>query len=298
MIRKIMQAAAVFLLTGVLGVTAVLTYVMVPEEQQAEVEDTAEEAGSIESVKASGLAGKQEVYATALGDSIARGYSGDKSVVIEPYSSIAMKQMASEEGFRYELVNYAKNGLDSEGMNTKILTDEQVCDSVACSDVIFITIGSNDLLNECKRAVQEILDTDTKFKSAEEALKVLREAAADNPLLVLKIIEALEQWDYQLFEENWVEMMETIQSLKKDDAWIVVTNIYNPVVNMNIPSTMARGVENVIRNMNRVIEDHADEYGYEVADIFDSEVCSHVQTDGLHPDQTGQQLIADRICGE
>lgn len=298
MTRKIMQAAVAFLLTGILSVTAVLTYVMVPEEQPAEAEDVAEEAGSIESVKAAGLAGKQEVYATALGDSIAKGYSEDEGVVIEPYSSLALEQMASEEGFRYELVNYAKNGLDSEGMNTKILTNEQVRGSVTGSDVIFITVGSNDLLNECKRVVQEILDTDTKFKSAEEALKVLREATSDNPLLVLKIIEALEQWDYQSFEENWVEMLETIRSLKKDDAWIVVTNIYNPVVNLNIPSIMARGVENVIRNMNQVIEDHAEEYGYEVADIFDSEVCNHVQMDGLHPDQAGQQLIADRICGE
>lgn len=61
---------------------------------------------------------------------------------------------------------------------------------------------------------------------------------------------------------------------------------------------MDRGVENVIRNMNKIIEKYAEEYGYQVADIFSSEVCGHVQPDGFHPDQTGQQIIADQICGE
>lgn len=298
MIRKIMQTAAVFLLTGVLAVTAVTTYVTVPDEPAADEETQAEEAGTIESVTAPSLAGRQDVYVTVLGDSIAKGYSGDENVVIEPYSSLAMRQMAAEEDFQYEITNYARNGLDSAGMNDKILTDEEVCDSVGRSDVIFITVGSNDLLNECKSAVQEILDTDTKFKSAGEALKALRESAAGNPLLVLKIIETLEQWDYQMFEANWIEMMHRIDGMKKEGAWIIVTNIYNPVANLDIPSTMDRGVENVIRNMNQIIEKYAEEYGYQVADIFSSEVCDHVQPDGLHPDQTGQQIIADQICGE
>lgn len=56
MIRKIMQTAAVFLLTGVLAVTAVTTYVTVPDEPAADEETQAEEAGTIESVTASSLA--------------------------------------------------------------------------------------------------------------------------------------------------------------------------------------------------------------------------------------------------
>ncbi len=298
MFRNIMRTAVVFLLTGVLAASAVTTYVTVPDETAAGEEARTEAAGTIESVTASSMAGREDVYVTVLGDSIAKGYSGDESVVIEPYSSLAMEEMAAEEDFQYEIANYARNGLDSAGMNDKILTDEEVCDSVGRSDIIFITVGSNDLLNRCKSAVQEILDTDTKFRSAGEALKALRESAAGNPLLVLKIIDALEQWDYQSFEENWTEMMDRIDSLKKEEAWIIVTNIYNPVANLDIPSTMSRGVENVIRNMNQIIEAHAEEYGYQVADIFNSEVCDHVQSDGLHPDQTGQQIIADQICGK
>ena len=62
MIRKIMQTAAVFLLTGVLAVTAVTTYVTVPDEPAADEETQAEEAGTIESVTAPSLAGRQDVY--------------------------------------------------------------------------------------------------------------------------------------------------------------------------------------------------------------------------------------------
>ena len=282
MLRKIIRTAAVFLLTGLLAVTAVTTYVTVPDETAADEKTQAEETGTTESVTASFLAGRQDVYVTVLGDSIAKGYSGDESAAIEPYSSLAMRQMAAEEEFQYEITNYARNGLDSAGMNDKILTDAEVCDSISRSDIIFITVGSNDLLNECKSAVQEIL---------------LRELVTGNPFLVLKIIETLEEWDYQMFEANWIEMMNRIGSLKKENAWIIVTNIYNPVANLNIPSTMDRGVENVIRNMNQIIEKYAEKYGYQVADIFSSEVCDHVQPDGLHPDQTGQQIIADQICG-
>ena len=299
MLRKIIRTAAVFLLTGLLAVTAVTTYVTVPDEVPAEETVQAEETGNTGNVRAvTVLEGKLDVYVTVLGDSIAKGYSGDESAAIEPYSSLAMRQMAAEEEFQYEITNYARNGLDSAGMNDKILTDAEVCDSISRSDIIFITVGSNDLLNECKSAVQEILDTDTEFRSAGEALKVLRESVTGNPFLVLKIIETLEEWDYQMFETNWIEMMNRIGSLKKENAWIIVTNIYNPVANLNIPSTMDRGVENVIRNMNQIIEKYAEEYGYQVADIFSSEVCDHVQPDGLHPDQTGQQIIADQICRE
>ena len=77
------------------------------------------------------------MYVTVLGDSIAKGYSGDESVAIEPYSSLAMEQMADEEDFQYEIMNYARNGLDSAGMIDRILADEESAQNVGRSDVIF-----------------------------------------------------------------------------------------------------------------------------------------------------------------
>ena len=58
MIRKIMQTAAVFLLTGVLAVMSVTTYVTPPGEPAADAETQAEEAGTHDSVPAALLAGR------------------------------------------------------------------------------------------------------------------------------------------------------------------------------------------------------------------------------------------------
>ena len=92
--------------------------------------------------------------------------------------------------------------------------------------------------------------------------------------------------------------MDTVCSLKQEDAEIVVTNIYNPVANLKLPSTMNQVVEDIIKNMNGIIDDHAAEYGYAAADLVDSDISGHVQKDGLHPDQEGQRLIADIVCEE
>lgn len=240
----------------------------------------------------------QAFHVTVLGDSIAKGYSGDKTVEIECYGSLAAQKISGEMGMPYSYQNFAKNGLDSSGMNEKILPQREVQESIASADVIFITLGSNDLINECKRVVQEILDTDTKFKSADDALAVLEDAVKENPFLILKIINALSNWDYLSFEEQWTAMMDTVCSLKKEDARIIVTNIYDPVADLKLPSTMNQVVEDIIGNMNSFIDDHAAEYGYAVADLFDSEISEHVQSDGLHPDQYGQQLIADIVCDQ
>lgn len=234
---------------------------------------------------------------TVLGDSIAKGYCADKSVEIIPYAELAAEWIAGQQDRAYEVENFAKNGLDSERMNEEILEQEEVRDSISQADIIFITVGSNDLLNECKNTVREILNTDTKFKSAEQALKVLGDAMAENPLLIMDIIAAIGDWDYQSFMEQWKQMLTTVNGLKQEGAEVFVTNIYNPVENMELPSTMNGTVEDIIGNMNVIIEGYAGEYGYTVADVASSGVLEHVQADGLHPDQGGQELIADLMCG-
>ena len=211
----------------------------------------------------------QAFHVTVLGDSIAKGYSGDKTVEIECYGSLAAQKISGEAGIPYSYQNFAKNGLDSSGMNEKILPQREVQESIASADVIFITLGSNDLLNECKRVVQEILDTDTKFKSADDALAVLEDAVKENPFLILKIINALSNWDYLSFEEQWTAMMDTVCSLKKEDARMIVTNIYDPAADLNLPSTMNQVVEEIIGNMHSFIDDHAAEYGYAGAVLFE-----------------------------
>ena len=39
--------------------------------------------------------------------------------------------------------------------------------------------------------------------------------------------------------------------------------------------------------MNGIIDDHAAEYGYAAADLFDSDISGHVQKDGCIPIRRG-----------
>ena len=88
------------------------------------------------------------------------------------------------------------------------------------------------------------------------------------------------------------------ESCSKDDAKVIVTTIYNPAGNMKLPSTLNKIVEDIIENMNAIIEKRAGKYDYEVADVYQSSVISHLQKDGVHPDSQGQQIIADLVCKE
>ena len=236
------------------------------------------------------------IYCTILGDSIAKGYSGDKAVQIECYGDIAAREIAESLGRGCEVVNYAKNGLSTEGMNDKVLQREEVTESISQSDVIFITVGSNDLLNECKSVVQNILKADTKFKTADEALEVLESSVRKNPFLLLRAINALSNWNYEEFEEQWVDMMTEIRRVGGTKPKIIVTNIYNPVANRKLPSTMNQVVEDIIGNMNHIMEKHSERYGYLVADAASSAVPDNVQKDGLHPNQEGQRILAGLVA--
>lgn len=235
------------------------------------------------------------ITCTILGDSIAKGYSSDKVNPIKCYGRIVTEQLSEEYGTWFDYRNFAKNGLDTTGLNEKILSRDTVKWSLNKSDVILLTMGSNDLLNEFKREAQEILNSDTKFRSASQAVGELKDGVKKNPLIVFKIIDALSNWDYESFESQWIRAMDTITQQKKDSAQIIVTNIYNPISNVEMPGTLNKVVQNIIENMNLIIEKRAAEYGYEVIDLYQSNVAAFVQGDGLHPSQEGQEMIAQMV---
>lgn len=283
------RKAAVFL--SVVLLAAVLTVLLKNTKEAAETSETVRTAADPEREE------REEIYCTVLGDSIAKGYSGDKSVWIECYGRIAVKQTAVDNGCRYKLRNYARNGLDTEKMNEEILAREDVLRSLEKSDIILISTGSNDLLNECKAVVQRILGMDTGFKTADQALTELEERVKENPLLIFSVIDALGKWDYHSFEKEWTEMMDTITEVRRENAEIVVNNIYNPADGMNLPAPVSQAVGDIIQNMNDIIDRHAQEYDYAVADLAASDVSAHVQSDGVHLDQEGQKIIAEIVRG-
>ena len=71
-----------------------------------------------------------QLYCTVLGDSIAKGYTCDKSWM-ENYGSLAAKEIAYSEGCRYIYHNYARTGLDTAGLNEKYLSKQDVQTNLA-----------------------------------------------------------------------------------------------------------------------------------------------------------------------
>lgn len=233
------------------------------------------------------------IYCTALGDSIAKGYGGKGQEDLKSYTQIIADGASKETGIPAECEKFAKNGLDSSRLNSDILTEEEVLASLDRADIITLTIGANDLMQEFKRAAQEVLGTDRKFLSVYDAFDALQEGVEGNPLLIVKILDVLNNWDYTVFEEQWTAAMETIAAHRKSTAQLVVTNIYDPVSGLELPGAMNGIVEDIIRNMNQIMYEHAEEYDYRVVDLFGSKICEHTQEDGLHPDEEGQELIAE-----
>lgn len=235
------------------------------------------------------------IFCAAFGDSIAKGYGGRGKEDLRSYSELLMEKVSEETGIPSACVKYTKNGLDTARLNSVIFDTEEALLDMESADIITLTIGANDLMQEFKQAAGEVLGTERKFVSAYDAMDALMEGVEGNPLLIMKVLDVLNDWDYEAFEEQWVMAMETIAAHRKESSQLVVTSIYNPVSGFELPGSMNQIVEDIILNMNEIMYQYAEKYDYYVADLFESDICGHLQEDGLHPDQEGQELIAGLV---
>lgn len=235
------------------------------------------------------------LHYTALGDSIPNGYCADDTPELTSYPSLIAADLQTLNQTKTELAQFTKNGLTTTKLNEEFLTQPEIQASLSEADVITLTIGANDLMNEFKKVSREILGSKTAFQTAGEALKALQDGISENPFLLVDIAGAITGWDYDSFEEQWILIAETIHTLRKYDSQMAVTTIYNPVGNANLPDTLNAVVKNLIGKMNEIIYEYADDYNYQVVDLLNSGIAEHTQSDGLHPDQQGQELIRSLI---
>lgn len=240
---------------------------------------------------------RTELFYLAAGDSIANGYSCDDTE-ITPYPALVQAELENREGYKVRLNNIAKNGISTERFSHTKLQDEEVLEQIGEADVITVTLGANDLMNEFKAACQNVLGRTEKFSNIQDAMEMLHTEMRAHPALVLKAIGAIASWDYDAFEENYSAMMGEITANTKESVQIIATDIYNPTIGLGMPGTLNKVVYSIIGKMNDIIKEHADEYGYEVISLEELGIYDYVQSDGLHPTQEGQQLIADALIGK
>ena len=229
----------------------------------------------------------------ALGDSISNGYSADPESEIISYPQLIANDVKEIAGEDVELARDTKNGLTTTKLNSVILQREDVQESLKKADFVTVTIGANDLMNQFKKVSREILNNNTRFLTANQAVEALQDGIKANPLLLVKVVSAISNWDYTSFEDQWKLAMENIDSMRPEGSEMVVTTIYNPTESMELPGTLNAIVEGLISKMNDIIISYADDYDYRVVELMDSGIGEKVQSDGLHPSQDGQQLICD-----
>ncbi len=248
-------------------------------------------ASAEEEIQSTGAKKDGPVWYIALGDSIPNGYYGTGESEVTSYPILIAGDLHSVSGREIWISRFTKNGLTAKKLNSTMLLEPDVQQMLSQAELITLTIGSNDLMNEFKKVSREILNNQTRFYTADEALAALQDGIEENPLLLMNIASAIGSWDYSSFEDQWVLAMDTIALCRREDAQIAVTTIYNPMKGRELPGTLNAVVESVISGMNEIIWKYAEEYGYHVVDLFDSGIEDLTQSDGLHPNQEGQDMI-------
>lgn len=244
-----------------------------------------------EEIQSAGTEKDGPVWYIALGDSIPNGYYGAGESEVTSYPILIAGDLHKVSGRDVWISRFTKNGLTTKKLNSTMLLETDIQQMLSQAELITLTIGSNDLMNEFKKVSREILNNQTRFYTADEALAALQDGIAENPLLLMNIASAIGSWDYSAFEDQWVLAMDTIALCRREDAQIAVTTIYNPMKGRELPGTLNAVVESVISGMNEIIWKYAEEYGYQVVDLFDSGIEDLTQSDGLHPNQEGQDMI-------
>lgn len=237
----------------------------------------------------------ETIYYAAFGDSIPNGYCADQEPEIVSYPALIQQDLKEISGQEVCLDSFCKNGLTTKKLNLTILQEPQVQERIEQADLITLTIGANDLLNEFKTVSKEILNNETRFYTADQAMSALQSGIEENPLLLVSVASAIGSWDYDSFEEQWLLAVQNINAHRKEDAQMIVTTIYNPMAEKELPGTLNAVVENVISKMNEIMWRHAEEYDYQVVELLGSGIEEQTQSDGLHPNQTGQDMIRELI---
>lgn len=239
--------------------------------------------------------GSEKYEYTALGDSIPNGYTVSEDDDLKSYPQLLAEDINKEEEIQVNLSRYTKNGITVNGLYGKYLTDGDVQEDLKKADLITVTIGANDILKKFRELYKEVFDADMKVRDIQTILKIIKEETADNPQILDEAAEIISGWDCEDFEEDWKNAMESIRKNRKEDAKVIVTTIYNPVGELESLGILNQVAVRMLERMNQIIADYSEMYGYQTVDLSEVGTGGYLQSDRLHPNQQGQQLIMERI---
>lgn len=232
---------------------------------------------------------------TALGDSIPNGYAVSEEGTLKSYPKLLAEDMKKEKGTSVNLLEYTKNGITVNGMYEEYLSSAEVQADLKKADLITVTIGANDILKKFRELYQKVFDADMKVRDIGTILEIIQKETADDPQILAEVAGIVYGWDCDDFEKDWKTAMKSIRQNRSESAIVIVTTIYNPVGDLEALGALNQVIEKMIDRLNMIIADYSEVYGYRVAGLSGVGTSEYLQSDGLHPNQKGQQMIADRI---
>lgn len=204
----------------------------------------------------------KRIRVIGLGDSLTQGV-GDELKKSGYFGRVTGKMMEWKGVLDIDSANLAKRGRRSDQL-IKQLDEMEIQSAVEDADVIYLTIGGNDIMKVVKANLFN--------------LKV-------EPFYV-------ELGD---FENRLDELFTIIRSLN-GDAIIVIGGLYNP---MSIVTDEANEFDEILEDWNEAIEIRAIMDGNScfvpVTDLFDSNVDMVYHTDFFHPNAKGYDGMANRF---
>ncbi|HZT05398.1 MAG TPA: SGNH/GDSL hydrolase family protein [Chloroflexota bacterium] len=225
-------------------------------------------------------AGDGITYA-ALGDSIAAGVGARAG-----YPQLYRASLEDQLGVSVQLIDFSRGGATSSDLVAALTTNQAVRDAVAHAQVISWNIGGNDLL------------------AARAAYRAERCGGDDN--------QACLQTTVDRFEQNWDRSLDEIVALTSGHAAVAITmDIYDPYVRLDASAASAGAGSDLdvfvpyLDEVNQHIATTSAGRGVDVASVReafngpsgrdDPAAKRLIAADLLHPNETGQKMIADLL---
>jgi lysophospholipase L1-like esterase len=228
---------------------------------------------------------------TALGDSLATGYLSQAG-----YVALYQQDLEADNGVSVTLYNLGQNGWSSTNLLNALQTDSVFQDAVSRSQVVTWDIGLND------------------FKNARSSYKARKCKGRDNQDCLRSAVTT--------FNANWEGIISAILSLRNASYTVTRTmDIYNPWVQADKASNTfsdnreppgSRGTDfQVLKyyldQINNRIAATATNNFIPYAQVYaayngangdeDPIAKGYIASDGLHPSNTGHQVMANLLRG-
>lgn len=202
---------------------------------------------------------KEGIQLLALGDSLTRGTGDDEG---KGYIGYLKELLSDKTNETINLANYGVKGLTSTEL-ANMMTQKEIQRQASMADIIFITIGGNDLFQ----------GGETLSNLDENSIKELSAS----------------------YLENLHSILTKLRSVN-EDAPIYLMGLYNPFSDLEDSDLSSK----VVRDWNNESAEISAGFNHTIFvptyDIFQQNVQTFLYSDHFHPNAKGYQLMAERVA--